>query len=288
MQGLIPGDDILVVGDGYHEPTKRIVEMFGPPFRYVATRQTRDWGHSQANYGLQNVKGDYIIAQDDDDIFLPRAFDEVRDIVSKFSVPHPIIGRVMTPFLGILWSAPGVEPLDGHCLVIPNDKKKVGYFGIEYEGDQKWLRAALESYDDYTWADRIWSLTRPKFTLWPRLTKDPNTMDRCYWTFHRTDRGIWAEEPAIRLYMRWDSFSDDQHWDASIQRLDKTTTLDEVEEVVQFAAWAGQGNNVRVCNPEDGVISRAALRSGYKIVPYSFNYEYAWPPHKFEPAEEQT
>ncbi len=170
-QGLIPGDDIIVVGDGLHEPTKKLVEAFGAPFRYVATRQTRTWGHDQVNYGLKMVGGDVVVLQDDDDIFAPRAFEEIRNLVSK--VPKaPILGRVRSPYLGLLWQEAGPKAvLDGHCLVVPNDKEKLGYYTREYAGDQAYIKTCLEPYEEVYWADRVWTITRPTWKLYPRAIR---------------------------------------------------------------------------------------------------------------------
>jgi len=283
-QGLEGGDDILVVGDGYSQIAKDIVDLFGSPFRYVATRRTRDWGHSQVNYGLKHVRGDYIVGQDDDDIFLPRAFDEMRDIISKLESPRPIMGRVMSPFLGILWKEPAQPPFDGHCPVIPNDKKKVGYFGLEYAGDQKWIECCFTNYDKCTWADRIWSLTRPEMKLWPRPNPDTvNTMDTYTLNFHRDDNGIWEEKPAIVLAMKREG----EHWNARLYMLTVIATIDEIEEVVQWAAWAAQGSDVWVQVPHSqSMVVPALVRSGFQLHEQTqdmVEYTKDWPPHTFEP-----
>lgn len=283
MQGLEPGDDVLVVGDGHHEPTKELVDMMGSPFRYVATTKTRDWGHSQVNHGLKSVGGEWLMLQDDDDVFLPRAFDEARAIISKLDTPRPIIGRVMTPFLGILWTEPGKEPLDGHCLVVPNDKKKLGYVGLEYAGDQKWLQTNLDAYETYTWADRIWALTRPKNKLWPMLSMRRGE-DFVSYTFHRDEGGVWGEVPTATLEM---SRTSKDYWTAFVQHRD-TTTVEELREVVEFAAWAGQGSDVwlTAVRAGDRRLIAAANRSGYVLHTNDgllLEYVFEWPPHKFEP-----
>lgn len=277
-QGLEPGDDVLIVGDGFHQPTQDLVRLLGPPFRYVATTKTRDWGHSQVNYGLKHVKGDWLLLQDDDDVFAPRAFDEARQIISKLESPRPVMGRVMTPYLGILWREPNTDPVDGHCLLVPNDKRKLGYVGLDYAGDQKWIITNLKNYPTASWADRIWSLTRPKWTLWPKLYKE-HAADQVWWTFHRDQ---WDAPQVVLLKMnRWL----DQYWSAKILLQGENLTLDEVEEVVQFAAWAAQGLDVYVDNEHNSeLISKAAARSGFK--PHQEGFTKAWPPHSFEPVEE--
>jgi len=290
VQGLLPGDDIIIVGDGYHQPSKDVVDMFGPPFRYVATQKTRTWGHDQCNYGVKHVMGDYIVAQDDDDIFLPRAFDEMRSIAGKLPHPKPIIGRVMTPFLGMLWTAPGQEPLDGHVLVVPNDKTKLGFWGREYAGDQKWLSSSLQPYEEFVWADRCWTLTRPTMKLWPRLSPArPNTENEVWYNFHRDEDGIWEKSPLILLHM-WRE-PEAEHWFARIA-MQRTSmmSIDEYEEVIQWAAWAGQGSDVwfRVAEPQKkSPLLPALRRSGYTTHIKDEEYCFEWPPGRtFEPREE--
>jgi len=278
-QGLEPGDDVLVVGDGYHKPTAELVGIMGWPFRYVATQKTRDWGHSQQNYGLQRVRGDWLLLQDDDDVFLPRAFDEARTIIEKLESPRPIIGRVMTPYLGILWTEPMKEPLDGHCLVVPNDKSKLGYFGLEYAGDQKWLASNLEAYETYTWADRIWTLTRPSGKLWPRRVGSD------VWDFHRDAGGAWDGIPVVTLRMVRD---EKDYWRATMVG-SPTLSSAELREVAEFAAWAGQGLDVWFAlHPTDTELAAVLNDCGYQLHEARedfMDFTFTWPPHKFVPPE---
>lgn len=258
-QGIEEGDDVLVVGDGYHEPTAELVSFLGAPFRYVATEKTRDWGHSQFNYGLKHVRGDWVTGQDDDDIFLPRAFDEIRSIVEGLKDPCPIIGRVVTPYLGILWTEPGRQPLDGHCLVVPNDKSKLGYMGLDYAGDQTWLASNMAEYDTYTWADRVWTLTRPHWKLWPVLLEVTGACR--VWVFYRDEGGTQGTERVAELMTCFKH----GHWNAS-PSFSVGVTDEEIREVMEFAAWAGQGEDVWV--RISALMERAADQaraSGYEM-----------------------
>lgn len=178
-QGLLPGDDVLVVGDGFHEPTAKLIKTLGKPFRYHPILPTRDWGHTQMNYGLANVGGDVLVAQDDDDIFAPRAFDEIRAAALRYP-DTPILARVKTPNLGVLWSTPDHRTLlDGHCLILPNKKNMLGRWGLHYAGDQDYMQSSITKYEGVTWLDRVVSLTRPDWKLlaWPaKLTHELETM----------------------------------------------------------------------------------------------------------------
>lgn len=301
-QGLEANDDILVVGDGHHGPIASLVAAFGHPFRYLATQRTATWGHDQANYGLKIVKGDVLVIQDDDDVFAPRAFDEIRKMAARF--PNvPIIGRVKTPNLGILWEKPGAEAtLDGHCLVVPNNKKKLGFFTREYNGDQAYMKTSLEKYEEVYWADRVWSITRPTWKLWPfrrtgvvqsrqsayatfflgehcaRLTDiDCVSSDHCWmWWFYPDSSG----PPIASVEM----YQDDERMLTSISFITGNDTY--LPEIAEFIAWAGQGLDVWVYVLEDDIEVIEALTSkGYKQhgrIGSRVEYIHDWPPRFFE------
>ena len=281
MQGLIPGDDILVIGDAYDKVTAALVDLFGPLFRYIAIKQTRDWGHSQCNYGLKHVRGDWVIGQDDDDIFLPRAFDEMRLIANMIDSPRPIIGRVMTPHLGILWREPLTEPLDGHCLVLPNDKSKQGTFGLQYAGDQDWMRTSLMHYDAVAWADRVWAFTRPNWTLWARNYKHTEGVDgapdQWVWHFHRPLNPAWEPTACASLTM----YKDGDHMCAKLLQ-SVPLSFEEVAEIAEFTSYAGQGDDVWfVAGADQPVVEAGFLARGY--VPHQItstyrDYIHTWPP----------
>jgi glycosyltransferase involved in cell wall biosynthesis len=260
-QGLQPGDDILVVGDGLHRPTKELVEAFGPPFRYAATQPTRDWGHSQLQWGLKRVGGDIVTYQDDDDIYLPRALEEMRRLTTAHP-GAPMIGRVKTPYWGLLWSEAGAKTLlDGHCLVAPNDKSKLGYITPEYYGDQCLIATTIRNYATINWVDRVWTLTRPTWQLFPARTKGPehyfssfwremcdrfppmagrplNGASDWLWTFYHPKRG--QDHPVAALKI---TEEEGRTW-ATMSYVPGEEQQHVIEEVVEFAAWAAQGQDV--------------------------------------------
>lgn len=273
FQGLVPGDDVLIVGDGYHKATDDLVKAVGAPFRYVATEQTRDWGHSQVNYGLQHVGGDWVTVNDDDDIFMPRAFDEMRTLVIDDPTPRVILGRVLTPYLGLLWKEPQSEPLDGHCIVVPNDKKKLGYFGLEYAGDQKWITSNIAAYDRFTWADRVWAFTRPTWDLWPGMPSNVNGV--ITWSFHRSV-GDMPDMNAVAHLKMWAAGG---RWEGTVAQHEQLEAA-EAAEIAQFAAWAGQGHDVWLSVDTEHV--QAGISVGYIqhaiLTDYLVELVSEWPP----------
>jgi glycosyltransferase involved in cell wall biosynthesis len=279
-----PVEDVLVVGDGFDAPTSELVSYFkdiGLPARYVATTKTRDWGHSQINYGLQQVRGDYVTYQDDDDIYLPRALEEMARLAENLDSPRPILGRVKTPILGVLWQMPGIQAcLDGHCLVAPNDKRRLGWMLPQYNGDQCLLHTTIRNYPECAWADRIWTLTRPKWTLMPwRQEHGPAEGDRpewWSWDFYRDSDLV----PCAKLEMWKDERHDLMHakllaWAANI-------TEDELGDVAQFVVYAGQGNDVSFTYTPGERISTVLPIWNYKEHSHT-DQTHSWPPDFWPP-----
>lgn len=225
--------DVLVVGDGPCPIAAEIVEAFGPPFRYMEGPKTRDYGHTQLNLGFMEVRGEYLTYQDDDDIYVPRAFEEMCSIIRVFDEPHPFCGRIVTPKLGLLWALPGDDAiLDGHCLVTPNVKTKIGSMWPQYNGDQAYLHNTLRCYDHVTWCDRIWTLTRPKWKLFPVRYGGAG-----HWTykFHVDNGGVPGRLADLTLTL-------EERDCAMLATLEgREPDCIYYPEVVEFAAFAAQG-----------------------------------------------
>jgi hypothetical protein len=273
-------EDVLVVGDGYSAPTAELCEWFaevrGLPVRYQATTRTRDWGHSQVNYGLEHVRGDYITYQDDDDIYLPRALDEMHNLMEAMPVKQPLLGRVKTPVLGLLWQRPDYTScLDGHCLVLPNDKKKLGWMANVHHGDQGFLQTSLAHYDTWSYADRVWTLTRPhwKLTVWSQT----HFGNHWHWSFWRDGRSM----PIASLTLKKDPDSDRMIGD--IIR-DSDVTRGELVEICEFAMFACQGNDcwMQFENDDDALLI-GALRETKFAEHTPTEYTHDWPPNFWPP-----
>ena len=261
-QKLIPGDDIIIVGDGFHQWTADTVNAMGAPFRYVPIQQTRDWGHTQGNYGIENVGGDYIMGQDHDDIYLPRAFEKLRAGILSSPPNQPLMVRVRTPELGILWTAPAQGLFDGHCLVAPNDKTKIGRLTSAYDGDQNLIMDTLRNFGKCGWYDIVTVLTRPKWKLWPY----PQEVDRGWkWLFLNEDMSIplgslSLEYVADRLFASWSPQITREAW----------------REITEFMLWSAQGETLYF-NPQSDGQKQFLLDMGFRFERSGTMYIY-WPP----------
>lgn len=267
-------EEVLVVGDGFDGATKELVEFYttlGLPSRYQATVKTRDWGHTQVNYGLRHVKGDYVTYQDDDDIYLPRALEEMIRLASEQRDPHPILGRVKTPKLGLLWQRPdATSVLDGHCLVTPNDKKRLGWMAPVHHGDQGYLHTTLRNYAQWSWTDRIWTLTRPDHWSMDVYASQRNDGE-WWWTFED------GNEPRVCLHL-WKDPDNDRMF-AEFWSRPKDLTRVEAIQVVQFALYACQGNDCwfQFDDPKDALLVGALIESNFKEHTRT-EYTHDWPP----------
>ena len=166
QQRLIPGDEVLVMGDGPVPAAKALCESLGPPFRYLETEQTNDWGHSQNNIAVNGgMKPDLLLAQDDDDIYLPRAFESIRQLAADF--PNRLLGAHVLGRVGLTPSNGTIGNWDGHCLIVPNDYTRTGYWAPEYEGDQFFCWSTSKLWEGAAaFGTPIISAIRPKWRLW--------------------------------------------------------------------------------------------------------------------------
>jgi len=280
-----PVEDVLVVGDGFHRPTAELVEVAASalnlPARYVATEKTRDWGHTQQNYALKHVRGDYLIYQDDDDIFVPRALTEAARLVTEFHDPHPLVGRIKSPCLGLIWPIPGTV-LDGHCLVVPNDKSKLGFFTSKYDGDQAYIRHCLAAYEECSWTDRVWTLTRPHWKLIPMWAAEGNLTWACD-LYRGRDGVLSGEDPIVTVLLERDEEID--RYFATVSPHTAGIMIQEYREIGEFIVYAAQSKDVWIrIKRSEGALALGLRASNFKEHAQTTEYiefTHDWPPDFF-------
>lgn len=180
MQEMLDGDEVIIICDGPQPEIAAQIDALGPPFRYAQTPQpTGDFGHSQLNYGLTLAKGDFIMGTDDDDGFLPRAIEVVRDALTE---KKPYLFKFWSNDRLLIWSEAHKEiaetRIGGHNLVLPNIEGAKGEFTRRYRGDFDWVKSVLANYPekDWVWRHEILTRQRPnkKLLAWPvwKFSKD--------------------------------------------------------------------------------------------------------------------
>ena len=130
-----------------------------------------DWGHSQLNAGIPHATGDYLVHNDDDDVWLPDAFIRIgramREAEARRGGPVPAFFRFVTHYRFVVWVTPEVRQgnLGGHNAVFPNLPDRLGTWGPAYEGDFGFVVGTLEKWPADTpiwWDAAIISVARPE------------------------------------------------------------------------------------------------------------------------------
>lgn len=158
---LAPGDEVIIIGDTYENPlieVEALVTQAGYRFLpYDAGHHC--WGHCQLNAGVAVARGDYLVFNDDDDIFTPNAFACIRAAIGQQLMPRPLmftfrcgrLGRTLPERYEVVESAIG-----GHCLVTPNIPGTYGAWGERYGGDFDWIKTTLDHWPDGpAWYDDV-------------------------------------------------------------------------------------------------------------------------------------
>lgn len=175
---MLPGDRCLVVGDVLDGPlpdTAAIVADF-PWCRYIEHKGTaHTYGHEQINVGLPLVGGDWLLCQDDDDIFTDDAFATIRAAIAGLDSPRPLLFRFLSRFGVVYWDEHQRQAwarerrlveghIGGHCLVVPNLPGKVGKRGRRYAADYDQIVDTVARWHpvEPLFVDRVIAVARPK------------------------------------------------------------------------------------------------------------------------------
>jgi glycosyltransferase involved in cell wall biosynthesis len=175
-----PNDEVLIAIDTHSEKAAKsiidIVESFGNQYKWFEVDAGHHcWGHCQLNFLLKQATKDYIVVNDDDDIFSKGAFDSIREVIK--SLPEPML--IMFKFLPYHMKVPlwqekklALGRIGGHNLVHPNVKEKMGLFSCRYEGDFDWVLSTCWKWEHKIyWAEQIIVIARPGEKDWPENWK---------------------------------------------------------------------------------------------------------------------
>lgn len=172
------GDEVLVAGDTTDAPLDEVRELCqrlnaeapaGVFVRFVPhSPGYHDWGHSQLTYAQQRARGEYISYCDDDDVWVPGAFDAMREAIDAQKERGPLLFKFRTHYGFTVWDTEGLVAqarIGGHCLVTPALPSFLGEWTGRYEGDFDAIVSTLALWAavgvEPVWVDRLICTARP-------------------------------------------------------------------------------------------------------------------------------
>jgi hypothetical protein len=155
--GILPGDEVLLVGDGPCPAAWYAWQKAGLPGAYLETpARQHDWGASPRNLAIPLATRGHLLFMDDDDAYQQGALDRIRAVV----VEHP--GRPllfkMTRNGGLLWTHQNMEcgNVSTQMFCCPNDKTRLAIWPSYYAGDHAFICAVCACYPEGPlWRDEV-------------------------------------------------------------------------------------------------------------------------------------
>lgn len=162
--------EYLVVSDGYNKAVQEEVAKRDSRFKFVCTPKTATWGHDQVNVGLMLAKGKVITLLDDDDLFVPGAFQTIYEHTKTLEIEKDIWGRTVRDtgkiycfrakdlHGNVYWINKNYQCgiISGQCIVLPNVPEKFGLWTPHYAGDWDFMESTLKrSGWELEWIDQI-------------------------------------------------------------------------------------------------------------------------------------
>ncbi len=165
------GDELILAGDTYDGPlpgVERVAAGLGALGRYVPVDAGHHcWGHHQVSEAQRQARGDYLVFNDDDDVFHETALASIRAAIAALDRPRPLLFRFLSQYRLLL---PMVElvtigNVGGHCLVVPNVQKLMADWPCEYQGDFLFVRDTLALWSaagvEPVWRQEVIAIARP-------------------------------------------------------------------------------------------------------------------------------
>jgi hypothetical protein len=202
-QRLIEGDEVLLIGDGPQPLALELFQRSGLPGLYQETPETRDYGGTQRNRGLDLASGDYLLFMDDDDVFEEGAADLIRSALATHP-GRPHLFRMRYASTGrLLWADRTLTlgNVSTQMIAFPNHPR-LRRWDSRHGHDHRFLvdNVPLWPPDSLIWREEVIAIIRPhEGARTPgRRPFDPRSgplpVEEC--PFREVDPGGGADEPA--------------------------------------------------------------------------------------------
>lgn len=146
-----PGDEILMVGNGYRVRDERV--------RYVDCKPGGDWGHTERNVATPHARGRYIAHIDDDDVYASGHREVMQDAIDQ-AEGMPILFRMRFPNGITLWRDKEIRcgNVGTPMFLIPNVPEKMGTWLPFVGGDCAFLEGSQWLPSQYVWRPEVIAL----------------------------------------------------------------------------------------------------------------------------------
>jgi hypothetical protein len=143
-----PGDEILVVGDGFRTNDNRV--------RYVDCAPGKDWGAAERNFVTPLARGQYLAHIDDDDAYAPGTRALMQDAIMR-TPGRPVLFRMRYPCGITLWAEPSLRcgNVGTPMMLIPNRPTMLGTWGSFVGGDCHFLETMKWRPEDIVWRPEV-------------------------------------------------------------------------------------------------------------------------------------
>ena len=154
-------DEVLIVGDTHSNSLHEVETLVCAEGFHWLTQDVgyHAWGHPQINHGISQAQGEYLVFNDDDDLFTENALAIIREVASSLPSPLPMMFRFHSGRNGTLWQNQAVVcgQIGGHEFVCPNDPARLGKWSDRYEGDFDFIESTLALWpkDSLVWRPEI-------------------------------------------------------------------------------------------------------------------------------------
>jgi len=167
--GLLPTDEVIVVGDGPRPSAEELVKNFrkdypGFQVRYFEHGPTFCFGNAQRQFGIGEATGTHLLFIDDDDAYVLGAIDEIRKHIQE-NPDRVLIFRVEshTPrhTWGYIWKIQRLVMgnVSTQTVVVPNVSGRIGRWTEKYYGDFDFIRSTVDLHPDrdagVVWIDKV-------------------------------------------------------------------------------------------------------------------------------------
>ncbi|HEY2252846.1 MAG TPA: glycosyltransferase [Planctomycetaceae bacterium] len=150
-QRLLDGDEVLLVHDA-EAGIKSIIAwdqaQLPGQMLVLAGGPHGDWGAAARTAGQVRARGSHLLWQDDDDIYLPGAFDVIRREIAG-SPDDILLFRLAYPGGKLLWRFPVIQcrNVSTQMYVVPR-AAQLGKWGSHYQGDFEFIQTTVAANPD--------------------------------------------------------------------------------------------------------------------------------------------